>query len=116
VAGRVREAIEAIQPDVIYHPGLDEVHPDHHALARAVEEALRAGGVRPAHYAYEIWATVRPTHIIDIGSVWERKWRAMAQFQSQTRYNDHLHKISGLNAYRAIYLPSARYVEAFQAG
>jgi len=116
VVEKVLEALETIRPDVVYHPSVEEVHPDHHALAIAFREALRACSVRFSHYAYEIWAALRPTHIIDIGPVWDRKLKAMEQYQSQIRYNDHVHKISGLNAYRAIYLPSARYVEAFEAG
>ena len=116
VVEKVLQALKTISPDVVYHPSVDEVHPDHYALAIAFREALKACPVSFRHYTYEIWATVRPTHIIDIGAVWDRKKKAMEQYQTQIRYNDHVHKISGLNAYRAIYLPSARYVEAFEAG
>jgi LmbE family N-acetylglucosaminyl deacetylase len=116
VVEKVLDALTMIRPDIVYHPSVDEVHPDHYALAAAFREALKACSMSFSHYAYEIWATVRPTHIIDIGAVWDRKKKAMEQYETQIRYNDHVHKISGLNAYRAIYLPSARYVEAFEAG
>jgi len=113
---RLAEVIRDIQPALLYRPSTLEVHPDHWALAAAVDRALERYRGRVAAYAYEIWATVRPTHLLDITTVWEVKRKAAEQYQTQLRYNDYLHKISGLNAYRAIHLPSARYVEAFQAG
>ena len=67
-------------------------------------------------FCYEIWATVQPTHVIDITGVWDLKRKAVEQYQSQLRYNDYLHMVAGLNAYRTIHLPSARYVEAFEEG
>jgi LmbE family N-acetylglucosaminyl deacetylase len=113
---RLAEVIRDIQPALLYRPSTLEVHPDHSSLAAAVDRALESYRGRVAAYAYEIWATVRPTHLLDITTVWEVKRKAAEQYQTQLRYNDYLHKISGLNAYRAIHLPSARYVEAFQAG
>jgi LmbE family N-acetylglucosaminyl deacetylase len=112
---RLADAVGQIRPTLVYHPSTLEVHPDHWALAVAVERALERHRGAIAAYAYEIWATVRPTHLLDITAVWEVKRKAAEQYQTQLRYNDYLHKISGLNAYRAIHLPSARYVEAFQA-
>lgn len=116
LAGRLTEAIQRIQPTLLYHPSTLEIHADHWALAMAVGRAREGYRDSIAAYAYEIWATVQPTHLLDITAVWELKRKAAEQYQSQLRYNDYLHKIAGLNAYRAIYLPSARYVEAFRAG
>ena len=108
--------LEADQPDIIYRPSTLEAHPDHRALGVAVEEALRRDTPAINDFCYEIWATIQPTHVLDITAVWDVKRKAIEQYDSQLRYNDYLHKISGLNAYRAIHLPSARYVEAFEAG
>ncbi len=116
VAERLAALLEADQPDILYRPSTLEVHPDHQALGIAVEEALRCYTRAISDFCYEIWTTLQPTHVIDITTVWELKRRAVEQYESQLRYNDYLHKISGLNAYRAIHLPSARYVEAFEAG
>ena len=63
--------------------------------------------------AYEIWAPIQPTHILNVTPVWELKLQAMRAYQSQIRYNDYTHKIGGLNAYRSIYMPYAGYAEAF---
>ncbi len=116
LSDRLADAIRTIRPTLVYHPSRLEVHPDHWALAMAVDRARERYRGEVAAYAYEIWAPVQPTHVVDISAVWDVKQKAIEQYQSQIGYNDYLHKISGLNAYRAIYLPSARYMEAFQAG
>lgn len=116
LADRLGKLLVAERPDLIYRPSVREVHPDHWALATAVDRALEGYQAKVVAYAYEIWATVQPTHVLDITTVWGVKCKAIEEYVSQIRYNDYLHKISGLNAYRAIYLPSARYVEAFEAG
>jgi LmbE family N-acetylglucosaminyl deacetylase len=116
VDDRLARLFAAERPDLIYRPSARETHPDHWGLAVAVDRALATYRCAVAAYAYEVWATVQPTHIIDITAVWELKQKAIEQYQSQIVYNDYLHKVAGLNAYRAaIYLPSARYVEAFEA-
>lgn len=114
LVARIRTLLMAERPDILYRPSTNEVHPDHWALGVAVESALQH--YRPAvrDFCYEIWATVRPSHVLDITPVWDPKCRAIAQYESQLRYNDYLHMVAGLNAYRTIYLPSARYVEAYQ--
>ncbi len=116
LADRLGELLAAEKPDMVYRPSVREIHPDHWALAVAVDRALQRYRGSVAAYAYEIWATVRPTHVIDITGVWDVKRKAVEQYQSQLRYNDYLHMVAGLNAYRTIHLPSARYVEAFEAG
>jgi LmbE family N-acetylglucosaminyl deacetylase len=116
LADRLEALLEADRPDVIYRPSTLEIHADHWALGAGIEEALRRYG-RPIHdFCYEIWATVQPSHAIDISAVWERKRKALEQYYSQLRYNDYLRMMEGLNAYRTLYLPSARYVEAYRVG
>jgi len=116
LAARLERLFAVERPDLIYRPSVREIHPDHWALGVAVERALQAYSGSVAAYAYEIWATVRPTHVLDITGVWDLKRKAVEQHQSQLRYNDYLHMVAGLNAYRTIHVPSARYVEAFEAG
>jgi LmbE family N-acetylglucosaminyl deacetylase len=111
---RLSELFGADRPDIVYRPSTLEIHPDHWALGVAVEAALRWHRPAVGNFCYEIWATVQPSHAIDITPVWEVKRKAVEQYDSQLRYNDYLHMVAGLNAYRTIYLPSARYVEAYQ--
>ena len=116
LADRLERLFAAEKPDVIYRPSTLEVHPDHWALGVGTEMALRRYTPAIRDFCYEIWATVQPTHVIDITGVWDLKRKAVEQYQSQLRYNDYLHMVAGLNAYRTIHLPSARYVEAFEEG
>jgi LmbE family N-acetylglucosaminyl deacetylase len=116
LADRLGELFVAEKPDIVYRPSVREIHLDHWALGVAVERALQAYFGPVAAYAYEIWGTVQPTHVIDITAIWDVKRKAIEEYESQLRYNDYLHMIAGLNAYRTIHLPSARYVEAFEAG
>jgi len=112
---RLEALLKAYRPDIIYRPSTLEIHPDHWALGAGIETALREYTPAIGDFCYEIWATVQPTHVIDITPVWDVKRKAVEQYETQLRYHDYLHMVAGLNAYRTIHLPSARYVEAFQA-
>lgn len=116
LAERLAVLFEADRPDIIYRPSTREIHPDHWALGTAVEEWRRHYRPVVGDFCYEVWATVQPSHVIDISAAWERKRQAIEQYQSQLRYNDYIHMIGGLNAYRTIALSSARYTEAFESG
>ena len=72
LADRLEALLEADRPDIIYRPSTLEVHPDHWALAVGVEEALRRHRPAIRDFCYEIWATVQPSHVIDISPVWDR--------------------------------------------
>jgi LmbE family N-acetylglucosaminyl deacetylase len=112
---RVAAGIRACQPDVLYCPSSAEVHPDHWATGAAVEALGRTGRLPCLAYAYEVWAAITPTHLIDITPVLPRKQAAMAEYPSQLRYHDYRPKILGLNAYRALLLgPRPGHAEAFQ--
>jgi LmbE family N-acetylglucosaminyl deacetylase len=112
---RLATAIHAFRPDVLYFPSSAEVHPDHWATGAAVEALGRASRLPCPAYAYEVWAAIRPTHLIDITAVLPRKEAAMAAYPSQLRYHDYRPKILGLNAYRALLLgPKPAHAEAFQ--
>jgi len=105
--------VEGLHPEVIYHPGAIEMHVDHHVVGRVVGELACELSTQPRTFAYEIWVPVVPTHVIDVSSVWDVKQDALACYASQLVYNDYRRATAGLNAYRAIFLPQASYVEAF---
>jgi N-acetylglucosamine malate deacetylase 1 len=113
----VASALDRVRPAIVYGPPESDVHPDHYALGTALVAALalRPAATRPRAFAYEVWAHVVPTEVLDVSGAWDRKERALASYASQLAYNDYLHAVRGLNAARAIHLPGARYVEAFQA-
>jgi len=113
LCGALARVLERLAPAVVYHPPALEVHPDHHAVGVAVGAIARDLPCAPRLFAYEIWVPVVPTHVIDVSDVWPVKQAALEQYASQLAYNDYVRAAAGLNAYRTIFLPSARFVEAF---
>jgi LmbE family N-acetylglucosaminyl deacetylase len=111
---RLLALLKKEQPDIVYRPSLDETHPDHRALASAFVEAAQRYRWSLIDYCYEVWGTVQPTHVIDISPVWERKAKAIGQYESQLRYNDYLYVFTGLSAYRTLFLVTAKHAEAYQ--
>jgi LmbE family N-acetylglucosaminyl deacetylase len=111
----ISAALDRLRPATVYAPPESDMHPDHYALGSALVAALaaRPEGARPRGFAYEAWARIHPTHVLDVSAVWERKERALASYASQLAYVDLLHAVRGLNAARTGFLPGARYVEAF---
>jgi LmbE family N-acetylglucosaminyl deacetylase len=67
---RLLALLEADRPDIVYRPSTLEIHPDHWALAAASAAALQRYRPAVADFCYEIWATVQPSHAIDISAVW----------------------------------------------
>jgi LmbE family N-acetylglucosaminyl deacetylase len=115
-AERLWALLEADRPDIVYRPSTLELHADHWALGVAIETALRRYQATVVDFCYEIWATVQPSHVLDISAVWDSKRKAIEQYRSQLRYNDYLRMVGGLNAYRTLHILSAQYVEAYQTG
>ena len=107
------ELLRELRPAVVYHPPALEMHVDHHVVGRVAATVLGALDVALRSFAYETWAPVVPTHVIDVSSVWDVKQRALACYPSQLAYNDYARASDGLGAYRAILLPEAARVEAF---
>ena len=68
---------------ILFLPSLSEPHPDHQAVALAGLAAAQswAGPLRVLFY--EVGAPMHPNTYLDITSVAEQKWQAVAQFKSQ---------------------------------
>jgi len=105
--------LASLRPAALYHPVVPEMHPDHHVVGAAVLRAAARCGHALRTFAYETWVPVVPTHVIDVGPVWDVKQRALACYPSQLAYNDYSRVVAGLAAYRTIYVPRADHVEAF---
>ncbi|MBY0280380.1 PIG-L family deacetylase [Candidatus Binatia bacterium] len=111
--GQLAGLLDELTPAVVYHPAAPEMHPDHHVVGRVALDVLTERGGRARSFAYESWAPVLPTHVIDVTAVWDVKQKALACYASQLVYNDYARACDGLAAYRAIFLPGALRVEAF---
>ena len=61
LAARLAREINAFHPEQIFYPSGIDAHPDHRAVAEAVELWLRKTPQRPPAYAYPVWLwKVRP--------------------------------------------------------
>ncbi len=98
---RVRHAIEVWEPDVIYLPHDQEMHPDHRAAVDVVRHVLERSPNRPEVLMFEVWTpTQRIDHVIDISAYVEVKRDAIRAYRSQCAVMDFEQAILGLNRYR----------------
>ncbi|MEW6741206.1 MAG: PIG-L family deacetylase [Planctomycetota bacterium] len=111
---RFAAALEAWQPRLAYVPRVEEIHRDHHVTALAAQAACRLVQAPPRLLAYEIWTAAPPRWVVDVTDVHADKVRAGRCYESQLRHTDLVRAFTGLNTYRAIFLPKGRlFGEAF---
>lgn len=120
VAETLREQLRDFKPDLVCVPSPIEIHPDHLALSRAfcilVEQdpALFAELATTRVAFYEVGQPVRPNALVDITDVADAKYEAIEAHQSQISERDYVSFARGLNAYRAMTLPSpAKFAEGY---
>lgn len=117
---RLRDILNAHKPDLIAVPAPTEIHPDHVALSRAFIELIQQDAslfstLAVARVAfYEVSCPLRPNTLVDITSVADLKYEAIAAHQSQLALRDYVSYARGLNSYRAMTLPpAAQRAEAY---
>jgi N-acetylglucosamine malate deacetylase 1 len=114
ITPRVRELIDRVAPAVIYAPHPGEQHSDHHVAAVILARALATVSSPPPAFGFEVWSASQASIVVDVSSVYETKLAALRCYASQLEHTDIERFISGLNAYRAVFLEKgARYGEAF---
>jgi N-acetylglucosamine malate deacetylase 1 len=111
---RLAGVVERVRPNWVFMPWLLDSHPDHARIARASSQVLRRSSVETVLYC-ETWTPVPATHVVDITPVLERKKAAMLCHETALQHGNYLDAVLGLNAYRALYLPTRerRWAEAF---
>lgn len=114
VVPRVVELLEQRRPAVVYAPHLHDQHSDHHVVAVMLMRALAASRHQPPAFGYEVWSACQAELVVDVSAHYERKLAALACYPSQLAHTDIARFISGLNAYRAVFLDKqARFGEAY---
>jgi LmbE family N-acetylglucosaminyl deacetylase len=117
---RLAAILREYRPDLILVASPIEFHPDHLALATAFCELIQRDETLFADLAiakvafYEVGQPLRPNAIVDISSVAERKYAAIAAHASQLAFRDYAAYARGLNAYRAMTMPAnVHFAEAY---
>lgn len=111
------EAVDEINPDIIYVPSLLDIHPDSQAINRvlvAVIERLPSPRLKTLQVAqYELWTPIVPNKILSLDGYEEAKQTAIECHESQLLCRNYLDAMLGLNRYRAAMLGAGNYAEAF---
>jgi N-acetylglucosamine malate deacetylase 1 len=106
---RLASLLRARGPSTVVFPFPLDRHLDHVATARAV--AAAAPGCEL--WCYEVWTPLDPNRLVDITDVADKKRAAIARHRSQVQNVPYSDAALGLNAYRALLAPPARYAEGF---
>jgi LmbE family N-acetylglucosaminyl deacetylase/GT2 family glycosyltransferase len=119
-AAALRDIMVDFQPDLIAVPGAIEIHPDHLALSHTLCDVIARDKALFADLAvarvafYEVSHPLRPNTLVDITSVADAKYAAIAMHTTQLAFRDYVSYARGLNAYRAMSLtPGVKYAEAY---
>src|SRR5205085_7331882 len=91
-AAALRDILVDFRPDLIAAPNPIEIHPDHLALSRALCDVIARDATLFADLAvtrvafYEVSHPLRPNTLIDITSVADAKYAAIAMHQTQLAF------------------------------
>jgi len=117
---RLAAILREWKPDLIAVPSPLEIHPDHVALSRAfcdliARDASLFADLAVARVAfYEVSAPLRPNVLVDITSVADAKYAAIAAHESQSAFRDYTSYARGLNSWRTMTLPpDVKFAEAY---
>jgi LmbE family N-acetylglucosaminyl deacetylase len=117
---RIAAILREWKPDLIAVPSPLEIHPDHIALSRAFCDLIARDPSLFADLAvariafYEVSAPLRPNALVDITSVADAKYAAIAAHVSQAAMRDYTSYARGLNVWRTMTLPpDVKFAEAY---
>lgn len=108
--------LRQFNPDWLFLPSMLDYHRDHVAIGQAVLSCWQRWKGHGRAFVYEIWSPLPATHVVDIGSVIDRKKQAISCYALPLSHCDYLSASIGLASYRGLYLPgkqSTNYAEAF---
>lgn len=114
ICKRLHELIEEKKPDIIFSPSPIDHHQDHIATSNIALKLLKAlNSFRLAFY--EIYSTLRFSHLVDITEVVELKKKAILSYNTSLygKPDVYVHASLGLNAQRSIFVQKSGYYEAF---
>jgi len=110
----IADIIAAQKPDIVFAPSPIDFHQDHMATARISLELLsKLNSFKLAFY--EVYSTIRFTHLIDISEVVEQKKEVILNYRTSLygKPDIYVHVSLGLNAHRALFTQEKKYYEAF---
>lgn len=113
LAAQIRREIEFDKPDLLLSPSLEDLHPDHHAVAEALSISLKNYEDHLNIWLYEIWGTGRFNRLVLIDDQIEAKIEALKCHKTQIKIKSYDQAVVALNHYRALSVGSGKYAEAY---
>ncbi|MBI4914401.1 MAG: PIG-L family deacetylase [Acidobacteria bacterium] len=117
---RVDDAITKTGADTIFVTSPIDLHPDHRALARAVQGVLRRrllwgwrGGSPQWVVAYEVATPILPNLLVAVDPVIEVRRRAASMYASQLGFRGYDRAMEAFGTLRALTLERVEQAEAF---
>jgi len=117
---RLAEALAEAGPEVVFVTSPVELHPDHRALALALQRTLRRWSVLGVRRrlpvwvaAYEVGTVLRPNLLVAGDPGWEAKRRAAACYASQLVFRPYDAAMEALGTWRCLTLAGCERAEAF---
>jgi len=111
---RIARELDEFQPELVYGPSPQELHPDHRAASRALIAALSAGPRRRV-FMYGVNSQVTANVLFDTTPVRALKLAAVECFASQTAYHDLVAKGTAVDISRTVNVedPGVVYMEGY---
>jgi len=106
---RIAHELEDFQPELVYGPSPQELHPDHRAASRALVAAL-ARGPRRRVFLYGVNSQVVANVLFDTTPVRALKVAAVECFASQIAYHDLVKKGTAVDISRTVNVEDAGVV------
>lgn len=111
---RLSAIIAQKKPDIVFAPSLIDHHRDHIATSKAAIKLLNQSASFKLAF-YEVYSTVRFSHLVDITEAAEVKKQVILNYCTSlsNKPEVYVHASLGLNAHRSIFSQKSGYYEAF---
>jgi LmbE family N-acetylglucosaminyl deacetylase len=108
------QVIRNKKPDVVFSPSPLDHHEDHIATSRTALDLLKSMDSFRLVF-YEVYSTVRHSHLVDISEIIELKKKVILNYYSSLfeKPDIYVSATLGLNAHRSIFVQRHGYYEAF---
>lgn len=112
---RLMRIVNETMPDIILSPSSIDYHEDHIALSYIVFEMFKKRRINFKLVFYEVYTTIRFSHLVDISAVVEQKKKIIMNYQTSLygKPEVYVHAILGLNAHKSLFVQKQGYYEAF---
>jgi len=111
---KISNILNEVKPEMVFSPSPLDYHQDHTATARVSLELHREFKSFKLSF-YEVYSSIRFTHLINISRVIERKKELILNYHTSLYEKPEIYvdAILGLNAHKAIFTQKKGYFEAF---